>query len=363
MGQAMTSQPATAEFRAAGKLAVSRRPSLLWRRLGYGLAAAAFAAAFAAGAYLLLRPPPLKAVQVRIGPAVTAVYASGTVEASVMLPVSPRVGGRLVSLMSDEHGQVAKGQVLARLESEDLAGNIAQLKANAAFAQADMLRDTNLMNQNAIARQVYERAVADWKMADGALRQAEAQAAFMTLSAPDNCTVIERDGEIGQFIAANTPLFWLSCHSVLRVSAQVDEEDIPLVKVGQQVLVRADAFPGKIFEAKVSEVTPKGDPVGRSYRVRIALPSGNPLQIGMTTEANIIVSVHQHALLLPASAVAGGKVWKVSGGQAVNIPVTVGAKTNDWAEILRGLANGETVLEDGTASPPSTRLRTILDKP
>ena len=45
------------------------------------------------------------------------------------------------------------------------------------------------------------------------------------------------------------------------------------MQAGQKVLIRADAFPGRIFEGAVTEVTPKGDPVGRSYRVRIGLPA------------------------------------------------------------------------------------------
>ena len=97
----------------------------------------------------------------------------------------------------------------------------------------------------------------------------------------------------------------------------MDEEDIPLVQVGQKVLVRADAFPGRVFDAVVKEVTPKGDPVGRSYRVRLGLPDNLPLRIGMTTEANIVVAERNNALLLPAAVVKDGAVWKVTDGRAV----------------------------------------------
>ena len=329
-------------------------------RLIYGVAGVAILALLGIAAFYYLRSPALDALHPRVGTAVTAVYASGTVEASVMMPVAPRVGGRLVALLGDEHDAVRKGQVLARLESDDLASNIAQLKANAAFARTDMERDTRLLQQDAIARQVYDRAVATANMADAAVRQAQAQAQFMVLSAPDDCSVIQRDGEVGQFIAANTPLFWLSCHASLRVAAQVDEEDIPQVRVGQKVLIRADAFPGKIFEAQVTEVTPKGDPVGRSYRVRINLSKDSPLQIGMTTEANIIIHTDQNALSLPASAVADGKVWKVTGGHAQQEPVTLGAKSTDWVEVLSGVVRDDVILRDGRAVPAGNLRLTMV---
>jgi RND family efflux transporter MFP subunit len=173
----------------------------------------------------------------------------------------------------------------------------------------------------------------------------------MNLEAPGDCTVIARDGEIGQFIQANTPIFWLSCHPDLRISAQVDEEDIPLVKEGQKVFIRADAFPGRTFEGSVTEVTPKGDPIGRSYRVRIGLPPDAPLHIGMTTEANIIARVNSRAMLLPPSAVLDDHVWKLEGGRAIRVPVTLGAKANDWVEITRGISPDDLVLRNASDPP------------
>ncbi len=314
----------------------------------------------AAAAFYFIRPPAIDVVHPRIGPAIVAVYASGTVEATVMLPVAPRVGGRLVKLESDERTMVKKGQVVARLESADLASNIAQLASQAEFARDDFSRYERLMRQNAVAPQAYERARATWRSAEAALRQARAQAAYMTLTAPDDCQVISRDGEVGQYIAANTPLFWLSCHSALRISAQVDEEDIPLVQPGQDVLIRADAFAGRVFHGTVTEVTPKGDPVGRSYRVRIALPPDSPLRIGMTTETNIIVSKRDNALLLPAGAVADGAVWKILDGRAVRAPVKEGVRSGEWIEIVKGVSRSDLVAKDGRTKPPRRRLRPVL---
>ena len=321
-------------------------------------------AVMAAAAAYFLWPVSLDAVHPRVGTAVTSVYASGTVEASVMLPVAPRVGARLVALKTDEKSVVRKGDLLGRLESENMASNIAQLQARAEFARADLARDTRLLQAGAVARQVYDRAVADLHAADAAVRQARAEAGFMDLVSPGDCTVIQRDGELGQFIAANTPIFWLSCHSALRISALVDEEDIPLVAVGQKVFIRADAFPGRIFEARVTQVTPKGDSVGRSYRVRIALPPDCPLQIGMTTESNILIRTQQNALLLPAGAVVEGKVWKIAGDRPVRSAVRLGAANGQEVQIISGLTRQDAVLRDGSAVVPSGRpIRLRFDQP
>jgi RND family efflux transporter MFP subunit len=277
-----------------------------------------------------------------------------------MLPIAPRIGGRLVSLNSDEQVRVRKGQILARLEDVDVANNIVQLEASAAFARTDLERYTRLRREDAVAAQTYDRALAIWKTADALVRQARAQAGYMTLRAPEDCDVIQRDGEVGQFIAANIPIFWLSCHPRLRISAVIDEEDLPLVKAGQSVSIRADAFPGRLFSAHVTEITPKGDAIGRSYRVRIELPANTPLRIGMTTESNIIIQKNDRALLVPTQTIAGDQVWKIANGKPERVHVTVGAKTSDWVEIRSGITASDILLRDGNARPSNrSRLRMV----
>ena len=133
-----------------------------------------------------------------------------------------------------------------------------------------------------------------------------------------------------------------------------------MVKPGQPVLIRADAFAGRVFQAQVTEITPKGDAIGRSYRVRIELPKDTPLQIGMTTESNIIVRKIDRALLVPAQALAGNQLWKLDGEKVLRVPVATGAKSNDWVEIRSGISANDTLLRDGNAKPGrSPRIRLV----
>ena len=73
------------------------------------------------------------------------------------------------------------------------------------------------------------------------------------LLAPADGTIIRRDGEVGQYIAPGQALFVLACCAPLRVTAEIDEEDISRVRVGQAVVLRADALPGALFDGSVSE--------------------------------------------------------------------------------------------------------------
>jgi len=202
-----------------------------------------------------------------------------------------------------------------------------------------------------VARSAYERARADWEKARAAAARAAAEAGYLQLVAPAGGTVIRRDGEIGQLIGANQTVFWLYSNAPLRISAEVDEEDIAQVRAGQQVLIRSDALPGQTFHGQVQAVTPKGDPVARSYRVRISLTADTPLMIGMTTENNIVLRQSDDALLVPAGSVQQDTVWRVEDGRVSPQKVKIGAKGATEVEILDGVGEGDWVV-----AGPSPRL-------
>jgi RND family efflux transporter MFP subunit len=271
------------------------------------------------------------------GPAVDAIYATGTVEPTVMLPIAPRLSGRVVELNVDEGSQVRKGQVLARLDDADLASTVEELEARARYAQSQYDRAENLLRQGFVAKAELDRARADLDAAVAAVRRARSQRDYMALTTPADGLIIRRDGEIGQFIPAGQAVFYLSCCAPLRVTAEVDEEDIARVHVGQKVVMRADALPGEILDGNVSEITPKGDPIARSYRVRVKLADPSQLKVGMTVDANLIVAERANALLVPATAVQNNTVWIVNEGRLRRQPVRVGVTGAGRTEIVEGL--------------------------
>jgi RND family efflux transporter MFP subunit len=282
------------------------------------------------------------------GPAVDAIYATGTVEPSVMLPIAPRVAARLVELNVDEGAKVRKGQVLARLDDADLASTVDELAAREQFARSQYERTQSLVAKGFVSKVELDRTRADLDAAVASLKRARTQREFMALTAPADGEIIRRDGEIGQFIPVGQAVFFVSCCAPLRVTAEVDEEDIPRVHVGQKVVLKADAVPGRVLDGQVSEVTPKGDPVARSYRVRIKLDDPSALRVGMTVDANLIVAERPNALLVPATAVKDGAVWIVSDGKLHRRPVKVGVTGAARAEITEGLTADTQVVDQPT---------------
>jgi RND family efflux transporter MFP subunit len=294
-------------------------------------------------------PARLEIAPVTRGPAVEAVYATGTVEPTVMIPLAPRSGGRLVAVLVDEGARVRRGQVLARIESGDLDQTVQEMSAREQLARTQYERARDLVEQKFVSPAELDRTRSELQAAQAAARRAQAQRDYNQLVASADGLVLRRDGEPGQYIAAGQAVLTLACCAPLRVSAEVDEEDIARVVVGQKALLRTDALPGRLFDGEVAEITPKGDPVSRSYRVRIRLADApevdaGPLRTGMTMDANLIVSRRENALLVPSRALKGNAVWVVQEGRVQRREVKKGVTGAERSEIVSGLAEGDMVV-------------------
>ncbi|HEX9589722.1 MAG TPA: hypothetical protein VGA15_18500, partial [Bradyrhizobium sp.] len=110
--------------------------------------------------------------------------------------------------------------------------------------------------------------------------------------------------------------------------------------------------------ATVSQITPKGDPTRKTFRVYLRLPPDTPLRIGMTVEVNIIYREKTAAVVVPAEAVAGNAVQVVSSGKIQRVPVTVGVRGSRNVEIIGDVSKDTTVLSPARADlADGTRIR------
>ncbi len=317
-----------------------KRPGFFWTILALVLlAAGAFAGWHQWGPIAVATAHPTR------GPAVRAIYATGAVEPTVMLPIAPRTPGRLMELNVDEGEAVQAGQVLARLEDEDLRTSVEELEARRRFAKNQLERAQTLLDRGLGTALERDRTNTEWQAAEALLARAKTLRAYMTLTAPASGQILQRDGEVGQLVPAHQPVFYFSCCAPLRVAAEIDEEDILKVHPGQRVLIRAPALPERVLDGQIEEITPKGNPVTRSYRVRIAFVHPDiPLRIGMTAEVNIIVEQRENVLLIPATAVQDRQVWMVREGQLHRQPVTTGVTGEAKVEIVSGLTDADVLV-------------------
>jgi HlyD family secretion protein len=335
---------------------------------------------------------------VRRGDLRETIVASGTMEPLVRVPVIAEVSGIIATVHVEEGDRVRRGQPLFELDRERLEARVAERRAalelraaNARYdlvgraaaerdrARRDLERISELRERDVASSLELENLEHELRLAEIALhdahaetaarraavkqvremlRQAERDLANAVVRAPIDGVVIERDGEIGRAIAdvtssGGTVIAVIADDRRIRLIAEVDENDIAQVRVGQDARVSIDAFPDETFPGRVQKVSSSGTVVGNisNFEVEIRLEPTPRLRVGMSSDARIVVREHRGVLLIPNTAIvrrdAGTlvRVPDVGGGGAYHLsPVETGFSDGFRTVISEGLQEGDVIL-------------------
>ena len=315
-------------------------------------------AALAAGALAWVQTggfaPQVEVVAAWRGSAAEIVYATGVVEPVRWAKVVSLQRKRIVELCDCEGKRVKAGDVLARLDDSQERAALAELEARRARIAADMKRIEGLVARAAAPQTQLDQIEMQLREFEARILAQRDRIDDLILRAPMEGVVLRRDGEVGEIAGtgANDVLFWVGQPKPLRIVSDVNEEDVPRVKAGQKAMLRAEGFRSETLAAQVSEITPKGDPATKTFRVYLELPDDTPLMIGMSAEANVVTREKADALLVPAEALLEDAVFVVEDGRVVRRRVKLGLRGVRMVEILEGVKEGERV-----ASPARANLR------
>lgn len=296
------------------------------------------------------------------GTAVEIVYATGAVEPIRWAKVASIIRDRIVQICDCEGKSVKKGEVLARLEDKEQRAQLRELEARAEYARQEAERQRQLVERGFASTQKYEQVSMDLRTLEALIMVQKEKLADYTIAAPIDGVVLRRDGEVGEIAEAGQILFRIGALKPLQVVAEVNEEDVARVDVGQTVLLRTDAFLDQRLEGTVREITPMGDPIAKTFRIKVALPDNTPLKPGMSLEANIITREKQDALLIPADAVQGDTVYVVDGNKVKKRTINVGIRGTHAVEVLSGLTENDRVVSPVIAGIQDGKRVRVSDK-
>lgn len=258
------------------------------------------------------------------------VLTTGTIEA-VHVQLGFQIGGRLAEVPVSEGQVVHSGQLVGRLETEDLVvqgrsaeaalqvarASLASAKVNRDKAARDLERMRSLSKDDATTPQLMDaaRAAADASVAavalgeaqvqqaESAVSQAHLQLSYAELRAPENGIVSEKIHRTGEMVMIGSPIVTLAEMDTIKVLAAVDETRVGAIRLGDHVQVKIYTFDQKVFDGVVTDVQPAGDFATRkdwgaqrrdirTFTVTAEIP--NPehlLKDGMTAEVTIRPSV------------------------------------------------------------------------
>jgi RND family efflux transporter MFP subunit len=294
--------------------------------------------------WIYLDPLTVTLISVTRGTAVEVVYATGIVEPVTWAKIAPLARKRLINTCKCEGRQVKAGDEIARQDSSLEQAALDELLARRQMLENDLRRASELLGRNVAAATAVEQASTSLKEIDARVGAAREALDDLILRAPIDGTVLREDFSAGEIVGPGDVIFWVGQPLPLQITADVNEEDIARVKKGQKVLLRHEGFLTDQLAANVSEITPKGDPTTKTFRVRLALPENTPLLIGMSVEANIITAESQDAWLIPAEALSDSKVYLVANGKLHLQAVTTGIRGTRMVEVKSGLSEGIQVI-------------------
>jgi len=329
----------------------------LWRILGIVVLLIA-----AGGGYYgytnFVRVQTVTASIVTQAPVSEAIYGTGTVEPQRWAKVVPLQRRRLVELCSCEGQNVRVGQVLGRQDDAEERSALQELQVSNQQAQRDLDRAEKDRGKNDAAQTEYEQRWTQFEESKTRIAAQKVRIDALVLRAPLDGMVLRRDGEVGEIAGPTDVLFWVGPPTPMQVVAEVNEEEINRIAVGQKAFLRSEAFPGQALRATVSQITPKGDPTRKTFRVYLLLPPDTQLRIGMSVEANIVFREKASATVVPAEAVAGDAVQVVANGKIERMPVKVGIRGSRNVEIIGDVTRGMAVLSPARADlGDGTRVR------
>jgi HlyD family secretion protein len=279
------------------------------------------------------------------------VEATGTINAVITVQVGSQVSGMISHLFVDFNSRVKKGQLVAQIDPPlfkgavlQAKGDLANAKANVASSRANLerakateiqtkadyertvgLAKESVMSQQQLdlAKANHDSAVAAVSAADAQVTQAIAQVQqkeaaltvaqtnldYTTIHAPIDGTVIARNVDVGQTVAASlqAPTLFTIAQDLtkMQVYASTDESDVGMIKNGQVVTFKVDAFPRDTFTGRVSQIRMNATTVQNVVTYNTVIDFNNPelkLFPGMTAYITIPVASASNVLSVPNGA-------------------------------------------------------------
>ena len=279
--------------------------------------------------------------------------------------IAAEVSGRVISVIADIGDVVEKGQVLAQIDSEKYDLQLAQSKAEIARLSAllvnqelDLKRAEKLFKDNLVSEEMVDRTRAEFNAlseqinaANAQLRNSERLIEETEIKAPIKTKVAAKHIDIGDFVQNGMIVYELVDTKNLRVGLSFPEYQSLKLKKGLKVFLTTPTSIDENVETVIKEIKPNVNSNNRSITAIVDFDNPGSWVPGASTQARIILSTYQDALVLPQLAVVrrsvGDVVYLIQNDTAVEQQVDTGIEKDGLVHIKSGLKKGDIVALDG----------------
>jgi len=284
-----------------------------------------------------------------------SLQAVGSIRAVRGADLAPEVAGVVDSVNFDSGADVQAGTVLLRLRPNDDAARLADLQAAADLAAQNLARDTKQYSAQAVSQATMDADHSHLTSARAQVAEQQAQMAEKIVRAPFAGRLGLRQVDQGQYLAAGTPIVTLQALDQIYVDFYVPQQALAQLHTGEDAELRVDSYPGRVFTAHISAISPKLEAASRMLSVRATLPNtDHALLPGMFATVTVSVGETHRYVTLPNAAIVynpyGSLVYVVGAGKPApvrQVLVKTGLTRGDQIAVLQGLKDGDVVVSAG----------------
>ena len=310
------------------------------------------------------KPPPVQISAATVETTSLPRFAPGigSLVAVHQVTINPEVGGRITKIYFQPGQAVKAGDPLVQLNDAPDLGDLANYEAQARLAEITLARSQMLVKRQFTPQETVDQNRSQLDQADAQIAKTKAVIAQKLIRAPFDGRLGMRQVNLGQYLNPGAPIVTLTDLSMLYVNFTLPSQMRPQIRVGQEVRVTSDAYPGRVFAAKLTTIEPQVSPDTRTIQVQATMANpDNALLPGMFVDAEVVLPPRPDTMVLPATAVEytlyGDSVFVVeekgkdANGkpvlEAVRTPVKTGDRWDGKVAILDGLKPGERVVAAG----------------
>jgi membrane fusion protein (multidrug efflux system) len=287
--------------------------------------------------------------------------ATGSVVAVHGVTLGSELPGTVREVSFDSGMTVRRGAVLVRLDTSTEESQLGAARADATLARLALERARSLRQGDVNTPADLEAAEARAAQAGAAVTTLEATIAKKTIRAPFDGRVAIRQVEVGQVVTPGTPVASLQSVDPTFVDFWLPQQALASLRVGQQVRLRTDTYPGAAWDGSLATINPEIDPATRNVRLRASFRNGDGrLRPGMYASVEVLSAERTPVLLVPATAAVyapyGDSVFVLEPSTEVGKPpvtvarqrfVRLGERRGDLVAVVSGLKGGEQVVSSG----------------
>jgi len=276
---------------------------------------------------------------------------TGSIEANEQVEIRGQVTGFVQRITFNEGSTVKKGQVLVKVDDSELRAQLAQAQTRQNLASENAERARLLLAKEAISREEYDIATADFRTAKAQTQLIRAQLSKTTITAPFTGRIGLRNISVGAFLSPDIIVANLLNTDPIKINFSVPEKYANQVKTNTEITFTV-AGSNKKYTANVYAIEPGIEATSRTLqlRARAANPAGELLP-GSFASVELPLSILDDALLVPTEAVVpvqnGKKVFVAQNGKAKEVMVETSTRTAKDILVTSGINAGDTVLTTG----------------